>query len=409
MPRAVNRLRPVQIDDTAEKCNSDKTNPIPKLDTRRFRRLSCDTIDFMAFGVTRRVLLAGIAAAAARGAVPPRVFPPERVRYSDPSTEFWVLRLTSPEHSCFLPRPPLRFLHRRRSFIIYSSDRTGSHQLYQMISTTGESRQLTSAADCDASWFCLEPDDRGVLFFDGPSLRHLYLPSMREHELYRVPAGWNRVPGLGVAREGGWAFVPETDGTTWRIRGVSLAAKPLPPNITVESSEPIRQPQARPRHAGVLFGRGPNGVCIAAGAGQAQELTLEPGETRQCFWSADGERIAYLCVPAEQGRLNSIREFAVDSRQDKLIGQTSQYASFSPNTDASVFAGASANKASPHVVLMVRAARRELTLCEHKASDAGAVFPVFSHDSQRVYFQSDRHGKPAIYSVGVERLVERTE
>jgi len=34
---------------------------------------------------------------------------------------------------------------------------------------------------------------------------------------------------------------------------------------------------------------------------------------------------------------------------------------------------------------------------------------MFSPDAQRIYFQSDRHGKPAIYSLHVERLVERID
>jgi oligogalacturonide lyase len=50
-----------------------------------------------------------------------------------------------------------------------------------------------------------------------------------------------------------------------------------------------------------------------------------------------------------------------------------------------------------------------LPLCEHRASDAAQVRPVFSPDSQRVFYQSDRDGKPAIYMVDVQRLVERTE
>jgi oligogalacturonide lyase len=36
------------------------------------------------------------------------------------------------------------------------------------------------------------------------------------------------------------------------------------------------------------------------------------------------------------------------------------------------------------------------------------VAPIFSPSSQRVFFQSDRHGKPAIYSMSVEKLVEQT-
>jgi Tol biopolymer transport system component len=34
--------------------------------------------------------------------------------------------------------------------------------------------------------------------------------------------------------------------------------------------------------------------------------------------------------------------------------------------------------------------------------------PVFSHDSQWVYFATDREGKPAIYRINVADIVERT-
>jgi oligogalacturonide lyase len=61
------------------------------------------------------------------------------------------------------------------------------------------------------------------------------------------------------------------------------------------------------------------------------------------------------------------------------------------------------------VLLLLRATSRELTLCEHRASDPASVAPVFSPDSQRIYFQSDRHGKPAIYRMRVDTLVEKTE
>jgi oligogalacturonide lyase len=37
------------------------------------------------------------------------------------------------------------------------------------------------------------------------------------------------------------------------------------------------------------------------------------------------------------------------------------------------------------------------------------VAPIFSPSSQRIFFESDRHGKPAIYTMSVERLVEETE
>jgi oligogalacturonide lyase len=61
------------------------------------------------------------------------------------------------------------------------------------------------------------------------------------------------------------------------------------------------------------------------------------------------------------------------------------------------------------VLLLLRVTRREFTLCEHKAANPETVAPVFSPDSRHVFFQSDRDGRPAIYSVHVDKLVEPTE
>jgi oligogalacturonide lyase len=58
---------------------------------------------------------------------------------------------------------------------------------------------------------------------------------------------------------------------------------------------------------------------------------------------------------------------------------------------------------------MLRAGGRELIICEHRSSDPARVTPVFSPNSRRVFFGSDRHGKPAIYSMDVGELVEATE
>ena len=73
------------------------------------------------------------------------------------------------------------------------------------------------------------------------------------------------------------------------------------------------------------------------------------------------------------------------------------------------FAGASRSLASAYVVILLRVVRRELTLCEHRASNPGMVSPVFSPDSQNVFFVSDRHGKQVIYRVRVDKFVEATE
>jgi oligogalacturonide lyase len=92
-----------------------------------------------------------------------------------------------------------------------------------------------------------------------------------------------------------------------------------------------------------------------------------------------------------------------------LLAPTSQFASFSANADGSVIVGASGSKAQPFVLLLVRSVKRELTICEHRASNAASVRPRFTPDSQRVYYQSDREGKPAVYGMAVDKLVEKTE
>jgi oligogalacturonide lyase len=118
--------------------------------------------------------------------------------------------------------------------------------------------------------------------------------------------------------------------------------------------------------------------------------------------------VLYLNYPEVQTQLRAIRELTPDTNTDKLVARTSQFAAFGCNRDTSVFVGSSANAASPTVLILLRIARRELTLCEHKASQPESTSPMFSPDSQRIYFQSDRDGKPAIYCVHVDKLVEKT-
>jgi oligogalacturonide lyase len=119
--------------------------------------------------------------------------------------------------------------------------------------------------------------------------------------------------------------------------------------------------------------------------------------------------VLYLRFPEEKTRLYEIREHTPDENADKLIAPTSQFVHFGVNSDASVFAGASKNVNSPHVLILLRVTRRELTVCEHHASDPRQVAPIFSPDNRFIFFESDKDGKMAIYRVRVERFVEPAE
>ncbi|MDE3195573.1 MAG: PD40 domain-containing protein, partial [Acidobacteriota bacterium] len=140
-----------------------------------------------------------------------------------------------------------------------------------------------------------------------------------------------------------------------------------------------------------------------------RRLKLAPsGRVGEAVWSPSGQTLIYLHIPDDTKELISLREYAPGSGADREVAHTSQFARFACNGDASVFAGASRSKASAYLLLLLRVTRRELTLCEHHASDPGMVSPVFPPNSQSIFFVTDRHGRPAIYRVPVEKFVAET-
>ena len=359
---------------------------------------------------TRRGFITSLAVASAHGAekkVHP--LPPERVRYADPATEFPVTRLTSPKHASILAPANQRVVSRKGTFLLYTSDQTGANQLMQMFLNTGEARQLTEAGALDPWSLALSPDDRSVFFFDGPVLKQLVFLRMHETEIYRVPEGWSR-RGFSVSPDGSRACLVETREGRWRVRAAPLRSKGGDAATMFEVPAPLADPLPRPRHQDILYRDGDGFLALwESGGRKSRRLPLAPGHSGPAFWSADGESLVYLNLPAVPGQLNTIREWVAGADSERPVASTSQYASFAPNANGSMFVGASANKASPYILLLLRVTRRELPLCEHRSSDAAAVRPVFSPDSQRVFYQSDRDGKPAIYTVNVQKLVEPTD
>src|SRR5271169_1245207 len=130
---------------------------------------------------TRRAFLATLASSALDAELDKgKNFPPEWKRYSDPATEFDVYRLTNPAFSSYLPAYYNRAISKRQGFLLFSSDHTGSKQVFRMDLKLGEIRQLTQAQDLDEASLALLPDDRGFCFFDGPSLRMASLSNLRD-------------------------------------------------------------------------------------------------------------------------------------------------------------------------------------------------------------------------------------
>ncbi len=360
-------------------------------------------------GLSRRSLLvSGFGAASlwgqgGRGTV----FPPDSQRYADPATELAVFRLTDPSYTAILPASYNRAIAKNSGWMIFSCDRTGSQQAYRLDLKTARTEQLTEVEDLDPASLTLTPDNRACCFFAGRSLHVAALPSLRQKPIYTTPEGCDRLPGFSVGPDGTHATFCETHPEGSRLRMVSLGQGAA--RTVVEAPFSMTDPIARPMRAQILYRRGDEALWLVNADGQRnRKLRIAPGRTGPADWAPDGKTLLYLNYPEDRKELNAIREHTPDTNTDKLVAKTSQFVSFGFNLDTSVFVGASRNAGSPDLLLLLRIPRRELTLCEHKASHPELVAPRFSHDSQRVFFQSDRHGKLAIYDMHVEKLVEKT-
>jgi len=331
-------------------------------------------------------------------------------RYSDPATELEVYRITDPTYTSTLPDYTNRIISRNSASLLFCCDRAGSPQAFRMDLKTGETRQLTDRPNLDAASLNLLPDGRSFCYFADRILYLVNFATLREREVYTIPEGWDRSPGLSVTSDSALAVFAERRDDRSRLRGVPFAAGA--PRSILEAGVPISNPIERPLRGQFLYRAMPEAqaseIWIVDRDGRRnRRLKLAAGATGPANWSADGRTLLYLNFPDDRKQLNAIREHFPDDDKDKLVAPTSQYVQFGFNRDTSVFVGASRNVASPVILILLRVTHRELTLCEHKASHPETVGPMFSPDAQRVYFQSDRHGKPALYAMHVERLVEK--
>jgi oligogalacturonide lyase len=337
-----------------------------------------------------------------------RLAGPEWKRYADPATELEVLRLTDPAFASGTTASHLRQFSRRGESLLYwserySADSPGARQAFSLDLKRGESRQLTQAVALDPFSVSLSPDERGFVFFDGRSLQESPLTNARPREIHLVPENAART-GLTVGGDGAVVFSEREKGRSRIVSVLSRQSRSI-----ADTDEEIEELMARPRHAQILYRTHGGQFWLVDGDGSAKrQLKTEPGQTGSALWIPSGRTFIYLHVPDDQKELITLRENAPDDGTDKLLATTSQFISASPNADASVFTGASRSRATAYVLILLRVARRELTLCEHRASDPAMVKPVFTPDSQNVLFVSDRHGKPALYQVHVGRFVEET-
>jgi oligogalacturonide lyase len=317
----------------------------------------------------------------------------EFVRFPDPVTETPVVRLTNTRTSSVLPAATNRFVSVRERFLVFASDRGGKFAPFRVDLRTGVVRQIADTDGLQARSLCLDAKERSLYFIDDGTLKEVGLIKGRVETIAEGVTSFS-----ASAADGGF-FIVRNGKLEQRGGG----------NPVVLAEDVGSECWSRPGGAGCLFARESGGereFWYVAGRAAAA-VRLASGRISSPFWAPDGRSIVFLRDVSLPERVASeIHEAALGGGGERCVAPTSQFASFAPNGDGSVFVGASRSKAQPTIVLLLRSARREMTLCEHHASQAANVSPVFSPDSKRVYFQSDHQGKPAIYSVNVELLVE---
>ncbi|BDC51358.1 hypothetical protein F183_A36740 [Bryobacterales bacterium F-183] len=343
-----------------------------------------------------------------------RTLPAEVARFADPITEFPVLRFTDPAIcDARLPAVHNRFLARRGNSLLYTRDKS---LVCRVDTKTGVSQELCEAKGIDPLTLTATADERAAFWIEeNRRVVQGTLGSGRTRTVYEAPSGWEFAGGMSASEDGLFVALVEQNPSSGAYRIRLIATTRGLPTTPVESpSEPLSTPVIRPKRAGFFYIRNRTNLYLATfdGARKIRLKTPEPGAgLRSAHWSLDGTAVDYL-FQVEGAKLPGIREIQPDTNtDDRLIAPTSQFAAVHRNADASVFVGASASNASPHVLLLLRATKREFTLAEHKASDPSLVTPVFSSNSQRIFFQTDRGtgGNWAIYGMQVEKIVEETD
>lgn len=358
----------------------------------------------------RRRFLASLAATcASKGAAEitgkGRTFPSVAARYADPATEFIVVRLTDPHFSSFLPPAGNRGVTART--LLYASDIAQSWQVFRMDLKTKESRQLTEATDLDPRSIALLANDRGFWHFDGPRLVETTFSTSKSRDVYHIPTGSEKLPGAAYSDDGQHAAFVEQRAGRYRLQLLNLprgAAATL-----TESAAEIRDPLPRPRRNSLVYQNAGAAWMIDFDGRHNLRLPLAEGKIPQARWAPDGHALQYLNYPPDPHKLANLREWTPENGEDARVADTTQFVRFHGNADSSVFVGAGGSQASPYLLLLIRAAKRELAIAEHRASDPAMVNPIFAPNSQFVVFTSDRHGKPAIYWIAVDKLVAETD
>lgn len=316
----------------------------------------------------------------------------EFVRYVDPVTENILVRLTSNASASRLPAAQNAFISVKGRFLVFSSDRTGSFCPYLLDLRTGVIRQLAETSGLAPLSLMLDEAERSLYFINDGKLQQV---GIANRHATTVSEGITAFSGRSER-----SLIVVHEGNLRTLAGPTLGSGVEGPCLL------------SPDGSACLVSKPGQEECdwwLAQVRPSGEAKPLVSGPVRFPFWAPDSRSVLFLRdVPGNGMAVSEIHRVSLDGGAEEAVALTTQFASFAPNSDASVFVGASRSKAQPTVDLLLRSVKRSMTLCEHRAKHPETVMPVFAPDSRRIYFESDRSGKSALYSMNVELLVEPT-
>ncbi len=363
---------------------------------------------------------------------------------ADELTERLVYRLTPPDSLHHLPHYHHRFLSKRNSFALVASERTGFGQIFRLDLPEADMLQLTEGPNIHSYSPTLDHKEKNFYFLQGNELKRASVKKGRERLIYRTQSGWRMTGHLAISDRSRLAAVVEMRDEDWvegfdeqyakkprcRIQLVDLRTGTG--RLLVGENTWLAHPQFRPRSNEVLYcHEGPWDKVDARlwlmrlGAEGPKNLRPREGNERlgHEYWSGFGHEVCYVFYPDDTGRGATVRCVNVNTGKERVVSRCTRFGWLSANDDNSVIVGASSSLAGPNIYLLFSRLQREFTVCEHASSGkaypiagtehsdpwASAPEPVFSSDSQWIYFVSDREGLPAIYRTAVPDLVEETQ
>jgi oligogalacturonide lyase len=377
------------------------------------------------------------------------------VKFADPLTERQMWRLTDPTVLHHLPHYHHHFISRNNESLLVTSEISGERQIFELRveeagkgsaqTATGRMTQLTEGPGVHPYSATLGTRDRWIYFLQGDTLKQVEIRNGKERKIYTAPAGWRLTGHLSAADQGTYVALIEMRAGDWvsgfeqqfekrpRCRLRVVESRSGRNWIAVETDNWLANPQFRPAGTAILYSyEGPwhkvDGRLHLVGLNGENPRSLRPREGAEGlgheFWGADEDQsyfIYYVFYPDETGRGATVRRIAENSDKEEVVSRCTSFGWLQGNDDSSVIVGASRSLAGPNIYLLFTHLKRELTVCEHATSSkpypiAGADAqdpsvawpePVFSHDSQWIYFTSDKEGKPAIYRMNVADLVEQ--